>query len=418
MAREIGPGHFDIKSCTIQNYDKSKTTDISNLISSLTISEGINQVMISCVLNILDTTNLIDDFPIQGEELITVEIEDFYGTEHTYEFQVYKISGVQQDYASKKLIYSLSLYSIDFMRTEAFEVRKSYTGTIETTADDIYREYFTGNKEMFVEQTDGVQTLVIPALTPFESMLFLARKAYTQKSPSATFRFFETRDDFKLVTYEELISRVDRNNMPEEKTYTYYDPKTMESTPVESMKNLLAYQVTKRFNLLSEIRSGAMINRTLLLDLSKKTIEETEYKHYEERDEQESVDETQRPLHSSKFIEDFFTEENILQSSIVFKDTTKPESYYDEILPRRLSTNYYFNAINVYAQAYGSFKFNVGDVIKIDLPRPSAETGEVDDHETYSGFYIVESLKHKYEMSGRWIVDMNLIKDSLKGSGS
>lgn len=417
MAREIGAGHFDLKSCLIQNYDRSKTTDISNLITSFTITEGINQVMISCTLNLLDTTNLLDDFPIQGEELVTIEIEDFFGTEQSYEFQVYKISPVQQDYASKKLLYSLSMYSLDFMRTETFEVRKSYTGNIETTVSDIYAEYFTGNKDMDTEQTDGVQTLVIPALTPFESMLFLARKAYTQASPSATFRFFETRDDFKFVTYEELISRVDRNNIPEEKMYTYYDPKTMESTPEESMKNLLSYQVTKRFNLLSEARSGAMINRTLLLDLSKKTIEETEYKHYEERDGQKSVDVTQKPLHSSRFIEDFFTEDNILQSYIVFKDTTKPESYYDEILPRRVSTNYYFNAINVYAQAYGSFKFNVGDVIKIDLPRPSAETGDIEDHETQSGFYIVETIKHRYEMSGRWIVDMNLIKDSLKGTG-
>ena len=418
MAKEIGAGHFELKSCQIQNYDRSKTNDISELITGFTITEGIGQVMVSCVISVLDTTNLLDDFPIQGEELVTIELEDFFGTEQTYEFQVYKISPVQQDYASKKLMYSLSMYSLDFMRTEAFEVRRSYTGNIETTVSDIYEEYFTNNKDMDIEQTDGVQTLVIPALTPFETMLFLARKAYTQASPSATFRFFETRDDFKFVTYEELLARVDRDNIPEEKTYTYYDPKTIESTPAISMKNLLSYQVTKRFNLLGEFRSGAMINRTLLLDLSKKTIEETEYKHYEERDNQKSVDATQRPLHSSKFIEDFFTEDNILQSSIVFKDTTKPESYYEDILPRRISTNYYYNAINVYAQAYGSFKFNVGDVIKIDLPRPSAETGDIEEHETYSGYYIVETLKHKYEMSGRWIVDMNLIKDSLKGSGS
>jgi len=418
MSKEIGPGFFYVKSCIIENYDKTKATDIYDLILSFSISEGINQVMVSASVTILDTTNLIDEFPIQGEETITFVIEDFYGVEKTYEFQVYNIGQVNQDYASKKLTYTLSLYSKDFIFTESREIRRSFTNNIDTSVYQVYLEYFTQTKNIDIEITDGIQTLVIPALTPYETMMFLARKAYTDRSPSSTFKFFETRDDFKFITYDELIARVDKNNFPEDLIFTYIDPKVGISTPKESMKNLIDYKVTKRFNLLSEMRRGGMINKTLVLDLSKKTIEENVYKHYEGRDEQESVDDTQRPLHTTNFTREFFGDDNVLQSFIVFNDTTKPESYYNEILPKRVSSNYYFDMINVYAQAYGSFKIRVGDMIKIDLPNPNVATGNVEEHETYSGFFIVESINHQYDRGGQWIMNMNLIKDSLKGAGS
>lgn len=418
MSEEIAAGHFKVISCLLENYDRSKKLEIYGLVASFRITEGMSQVAMSATMAILDTQNLIDDFPLQGEEFVTFTIGDFYGTEKTYEFQVYAISPVEQDYASKKLTYSLALYTKDFLKTESTEIRRSYLGPIKRTAETIFDEYFSGDKPLDIETTDGTQTIVIPALTPFESLVFLARKAYTEKSPSATFRFFETRDDFKFVTYEELIARVDTNALSEDKIYTYYDPKLNNSTPAFAMQNLIDYKVTRRFNLLNEMRQGGMISRSVVLDLSKKTIEEPIYKHYESRSDQESVDENQRPLHSSRFIQDHFSDDNVIQSYIVFKDTTKPESYYESILPRRMSSNYYLNSIGIYAKAYGSFKINVGDIIQIDLPRPGAATGNVEEHDTYSGFYIVESLNHTYELGGDWKVEMNLIKDALKGSAA
>lgn len=407
-------GYYELRSVFMKNYDGSKDIELTRVVYNFRLVEGIDEGVIRAQISIVDSSNLIDAFPIRGEEFISITLADFYDVEKTYEFHVYSISPVKVDRSSSKQDYTLFLYSKDFVKTESTEIRRSYEDALSRTALTIYEEYFTGEKPLDLQPTDGTVPIVIPAMTPYEAMNMLAKKSYAQSTPSSIFKFFETRDDYKFITLEELISRVDRGSIPQEKIYTYEDPKLSESSPEVAMQNMISYTPFSRFNLMNEMRQGGMINGITRLDLSKKTIEEITYKHYENLDQYASTDGERRRYHSENFQRDFFGEDNILTRYIVFDDTTKPESYYDEILPKRISNNYYLSSISIGIEVYGSFKLNVGDLIEIKMPNPVVDTtGVTEEHDSISGYYLVNRMEHNLQEQ-TWTTNIILIKDALR----
>lgn len=413
MGEALKAGFYNIQECLLLNYDMSKKLDISNMIYKFVISEGIFQRIMQAQLSLFDTLNIIDGFPLLGEERVLLTIEDFYGEQKTYVFHIVSVgpvtvapNGVGQD-------YTLVLFSTEYVRSEANEIRRSFTGAPHLIAEKIHKEFLQTSKPFNYEFTAGSGTFVIPALTPFEAMDFLARKAYSSRNESSYFYFFETRDDYKFTTLEKLV----RDGYGQQVVrYNYVDPKQIGSLPVDAMNQLISYRNTRRFNLLEEMRSGSQVSRTLVVDLSKKTIEKKIYKHYEELNRTaRATGENFREYHTDKFNKEYFDEKNILGSWIVFNDTTKPESYYSDILPRRVASEYFYGSLNVTATIYGSWKANVGDIIELNIPDPETGSTEQNPHRTLSGRYIVESLTHTMDEDD-WRIEMNLIRDALGAS--
>src|SRR6056300_875078 len=126
MTDKVKAGFYNIQECLLFNYDKSKTLDISNMVYKFVISEGIFQRVLQAQLYLFDTLNIIDGFPLLGEEKIQLTIEDFYGEQKTYLFHITTVgpvsvssNGVGQDYA-------LFLFSTEYVKSEANEIRRSY----------------------------------------------------------------------------------------------------------------------------------------------------------------------------------------------------------------------------------------------------------------------------------------------------
>lgn len=414
MTDRIKAGFYNILECKIFNYDMSKQLEISNMIYRFAISEGIFQRVMQAQLSLYDTLNIVDGFPLLGEERVLLTVEDFYGEQKTYVFHITSIGPVSVGNNGVGQDYTLFLFSTEYVRSEANEIRRSFTGAPHIIAKDIHEEFLQTSKPFDYEFTAGSGTFVIPALTPFEAMDFLSRKAYSSSSESSYFYFFETRDNYMFTTFEKLVK--DSYNR-EVKTYDYVDPKQIGSTPKDSMYQLIDYKNTRRFNVLNEMRSGAQVSRTLVVDLSKKTIEKKIYKHYEELDRTtRATGNTTREYHTDKFNKEYFDEKNVLGSWIVFNDTTKPESYYSDILPRRVAAEYFYNALEVSVTIYGSWEANVGDIIELNIPDPETGSTEQNPHRTLSGRYIVESMNHVMD-EDEWKIKMNLIRDALGEAG-
>lgn len=408
MEEGLKAGFFKIKSCLLSTYDASKRLEISNMVYKFTISEGIFQTAIQASLSLYDTLNIVDGFPLRGEELISLEIEDFYGESETYLFHVISIGPVTVNSSGVGQDYVINLMSPEYVRTEATEIRKSYTGAPHMIGEEIHREYFQSTKRFNYEFTAGSGTYVIPAMTPFEAMDFLARKAYSSSNVSSYFYFFETREDFKFTTLENLITDGANNY----ETYNYVDPKQSGSLPAEAMKNIISYRNNSRFNVLEEMRAGAQISRTFTVDLALKTVNKDVYKHYEKLEETRHTEANFRQYHSDAFNRDFYSDDNVISSWIVFNDTTKPESYYADILPRRVASEYYYKTISLSVTLYGSWKLNVGDLVEINIPDPEVGTTTENPHRSLSGKYIVENLYHRMDENG-WRVEANLIRDTM-----
>ena len=87
MSDNIEPGGYILKKAELSNFDGSKVLQIGDLIDSIEIEENIVNVSIGATISIIDSANLIDSFPIIGEEYLKLEIEDFFGKVQEYHFQ-------------------------------------------------------------------------------------------------------------------------------------------------------------------------------------------------------------------------------------------------------------------------------------------------------------------------------------------
>lgn len=414
MAESKGPGDFQFKKMTLSNYSGSKSIDLSDLLYEISIEEKIDNVTIKGQISIIDSQNLLDNFPIIGEETLYMSIEDFYGHIQELNWHVTGISPIKILSKSSQQEYTLFFRSKDFVATEKTEIRRSFRTSLSETAQTVFNEYFETDKELDIEETSGEQTIIIPAKTPYETMMFLARKSFSVDNASSTYKFFESRDRFHYTTMERLIDKASNEKIEERQVFTFIDPKLVESKPEKSMRNFISYTPISRMNLINEMRSGAMVSKITLLDLAEKTVEETVYKHYENVENYAATDKTARKYHTDKFANDYFGEDNILQSYLVFNDTAKPSQFYEDIIPKRASNAFYMNNIVVQAESYGSWDIKLGDMINFLAPRVEVDDKQT-DHTTTSGWYLVTHITNRI-LGDEWKTTYVLVKTALKGT--
>ena len=413
MSDDIEPGGYIIKKAELSNFDGSKVLQIGDLIDSIEIEENIVNVCISATISIIDSTNLIDSFPIIGEEILKLEIEDFFGKLQEYDFHIYSVDNLVTNDPGTLQVYVLKLFSKDFIKTEAFEINQSYRGKLSDSVKSIYDERFISGKTIEIEETIGEHTVVVPSLTPIETILLMASKSLSDVYKSSNYLFFERKDKYFYGTHEKLFDE----GQETEKKYFYGTVNAdLESKPAQ-MRTIQSFSLNKRFNLLNEMRSGAAVSRVIKLDLATKTYENIDYKHYEKVDDYKHTDSVIRDYHTTRFNEEFFAKENITNEYLVYQDSTRQDQFYQDITSQRYSTSYYLNAISMYIQLFGENDLIIGDMIRLELKDLSAANDVKDSHKTLSGLYMISNIKSVYD-GDRWTMTVGLLKDSLKGEGA
>lgn len=412
----IEPGGYIVKKCELINYDGTKKIIIGDMITNMEIQEDISKVCIHGLLTIEDATDIIDSFPLLGEEQLVLEIEDFFKQTTTYNFHIYAVDTLVTNNTGTAQFYVMRMFSKDYIKSESVEISFSYRGRISEMVKTVYAEHFISRKPIEIEDTVGETVIVVPNLTPVETIMMLATKSFSDVYKSSNFLFFERKDKYFFGTHEKLFE----DGRLTEKKYYYSSVNSEIEDRAEQMNKIQNFSLNKRFNLIEEMRKGASISRVIKLDLATKTYENIDYKHYEKVKEYKHTDSVQQKYHTTKFNEEFFGDENITNKYLVFQDSAILDQAYQpyaDILSQRLSTAYYLNSILMYVDFYGANNMNVGDLIRLDLQELSSANDYVKPHKTLSGLYMVANLKSVYDGS-KWKMTAGLLKDALKGEGA
>jgi hypothetical protein len=413
MSDNIEPGGYIVKKCELSNYDGTKKISIGDMITNMEIQEDISKVSIHGLLTIADATNIIDSFPLLGEEQLVLEIEDFFKQTTTYNFHIYAVDTLVTNDLGTSQFYVMRMFSKDYIKSESVEISFSYKGRISEIVKSIYNEYFISKKAIEIEDTVGENVIVVPNLTPIETMMMMATKSFSDVYKSSNFLFFERKDKYFFGTHEKLFE----DGQSTEKKYYYSSVNADIEDRVAQMNKIQAFSLNKRFNLIEEMRRGAPISRVIKLDLATRTYENIDYKHYEKVKEYKHTDSVQQDYHTPKFNEEFFGDDNITNDYLVFQDSTRTDQTYQDMVSQRLSTSYYLNSILMYVDFYGANNMNIGDLIRLELQDLSSANDYVKLHKTLSGLYMVANLKSVYDGS-KWKMTAGLLKDALKGEGA
>jgi hypothetical protein len=421
MSGFVLPGYYKLISAVVTPLN-GDGIEILSLIPEFTIEESLDKDSIRGTASVYDNIGLLEDLPLRGEELLTIQIEDSLKNKVTHEFAIYKITDVNIKKTNDGLTYKIhfmSKYSFEAMFRRIIE---PFDDTISNIVKNVFQNYYPGPKQLIHEDTIGLFRCIVPNYTPMQTMNFLANRAYSRKSPSCSFRFFETTDNYYFVSDEYLINRFIENK-EEIKEFTFSDAVDKSGTEfLAQMKNLVDIKNSDRVNTAMDLASGSYRSNVIEIDLIKRQVtlpgksNKYEYNYQDAKKKYMSVSGKGEgeDSHTDEFINGYFTPENE-RRYIVIRDyddsgtqQLRGDQFIPEIVSNRLAYRHHLNHTIVYAKAHGRLDFSVGDIVNIKIPEFKM-TPNPQQNRQLSGYYMINDLTHVFNKDIHQ-TDMKLVK--------
>ena len=457
--KDIAPSHADVTKAELYTYDGSAMWDYTAKITEFTIQQSMNSLRYDGSLVCLDTEGLLETIPLRGEETMKLTIKGHdLGTELNLDVRIYKISNIIPTEANDG-----ALYTLHFMSKAAWNANKSvmvtsYKDDAAIIAKEIFDEYIAElknepesghpkggssnrtlpfstrrykfkedeSRQFYIQPSSNSIKLTIPRLTPPSALHFVATKAYSSPSPSCTYRFFETLENYYFATDEFFISDVKNDEI----VNLFYAPtasNTQEdaTAQVNRIDNLKI--LSNGTDTISDINSGGYRNKIHEIDLVRKTVnlkQPIEFNY----DDSKYIDmwgtarkSTDNP-HTEQFRNDTFDLDNA-KSFIVFKDyqsngdlssNLQSDRFLPQIIGNRVAYSHHLNSIVVSASLKGRIDLRPGQVANLDIKTLSGHDGL---NPIFSGRYLIQNTSHYRGTDDVLHTTIKLVKfDWSKGS--
>ena len=438
---EFSPSEFRITRAAITNYNGSKTEDLSgNFITRFSIDQAMDKVSWSGSLSIADATGFMEKFPLRAEEKLELWIKALdKGTTYKLLCRVHSITNIQPSSNSNMVTYDMNFVSETTFNASLKKITAPFRSSISGTAKAVFQLYFAPmgegnsldpedksrvlplatqrfpintkeeNRHAFFQPTVGVTKVIIPDLSPTEAMYFLAARAYNPDSPSQTFRFFETLENFYFCTDEYFLKGLKDNNVEK----FFYAPKA-DLTPENALSQVSRIEslqvISKGLHTSDDIYNGAYRNEVVEVDLVRRNLTINKFNF----DNAKYVDMEGKPKdlasnpHTEQFRQDIFTQENA-RRFMLFKTYQRPgdipsslhaNKHIPEIVHNRVSYFHHLNATVLAASLKGRMDLRPGQVINLDIKDLSqAEDGNVEINQSLAGRYLIQATNHSGEGS-------------------
>lgn len=453
MTNNITPSvnHFVVRRAIIQPHLMTKGInpgnnipfDISPLIVETVISEGMNQGPLMGYFKIVDGTGLLENYPLRGEERLTLEIEDAIKNVRVWDLFIYKIDNIEVSHSNRMLIYNLHFMTFQTFIGLNTIITKPYRGMIiSNIANDIFLKNFwresgdevfadnievnaantneifnTTRRPMISETTEGFTRLVIPRLNGIQAMHFLAARCFSHHSPSTSFRFFETSSCYYFISDEEVF----RRNLKDEK---HLFPMTFADNYVKGgpnfgfeFNNLTLFNNIRRVDTIEDIEQGAYKSQVIELDLfaARGSIRPDlsangDFDFYRDMKLYKTAEGNDIELndrHTKEFMNLYSRYDNAKQY-VVFKDwdegsdvsafQLRGEQYFKEIAKRRGPFRKHLESLTVTAQGPGRLDIIPGDIINLTIKDINSNTKQIQDNKQLSGNYLVIQITRKFAL--------------------
>ncbi len=425
------PGSFQIKQLLIYpapNSDVSRASiDMRNLTASMNIVESIGNESIRGSLDVLDSSGLLEHYPIRGEEKIYINVQDALENEWELHGFVYKVDNLKMSDTNDKLFYRLHFVSYQRFYSDKFRITSSHNDLVSNIANSVFSKYFREpssnmrndlNKGLVTESTEGQIRCVLPYYTPSQAMKFLESRSYSSTSPTCSFRFFERPDSFYFVSDEFLYRKAKDEDKIFEFTADDNIPQTG-GTFIQRMLNMNTVTNSNRFDTFDDLHGGTYRNKVVVMDIVNRTINlsEPSFNYMDARDSWFRGTDTARvDRHSDTFIEGTFNDENARRFMLV-KDYVEDnagqlrgEQFIPQIASNRLSYMKHLNSIRVTSKSPGRLDITCGDFIDLKVLDYYAAGADKTLNKQLSGIYLVESVTRSFNTKDIYTNNYTLLK--------
>lgn len=397
-------GEYRLITFEISNQDGTKKADIKNIIHTFSVIESMNENAVRGHAKIYDTTGLLYNFPLIGEENIRIVTRDYFGTEREDLMVSYAITDVRPPSKNNDDVLEFSLHFVSrdaFSSTKHF-VKKSMRGLVSTMAAEIFDEFYSDSKKKIrIETTSPQQVLVVPNMRPDDAMNFLSRRAYSEVDESSMFRFYENRDRFAFSTPGHNFREFPRDSL----TYKYTS--FVDNTPdgqLQRMRELISIDYGKVSDTASALVNGNYNTDILELDIINKRFTHNQFKYLDEYGNYTNPGGDEVKTRNTKEYMEKMSEDN--STSVIIRDygdtdvssfpQLKPETRAAKNWAHKFAYTHHYMDNRIRCSIYGRNDLVAGDYIILDLYKFMKITNSVEKDEEFSGHYVIDSIENLY----------------------
>lgn len=402
-------GDYSLSSVVISNTNNS--LDIKELISELSIYESVNSVSISAEIMVTDAKNILESFPIQGYETITITVST-KGITYKIPLILYKISN--RVFEEKSQIYIIHCISAESILNESsrFSVRfkNKYPHDI---VKSLLSEKLKTKKLIDIDLSLFHINFVNPNWRVFDLIAWLSRRTVPDANQnSCGYLFYETLNGFNYKSIDNLFYQSSSNvNNP----FIYAPANTNNQANKFRIVKLISPDYFDHFETL---RYGGFSHYIVKLDLNTRTKLTTkssinDYWKF-------STHLNKSPTYDSS-IQHQPTRVIIRPSSNnLFSDNENvivPDQI-NKLIDRAIYRYQTMDAISINIQIAGNLDIRVGKIYSVIIPSTNPDNSVDRDRQIdkrLSGNYMLHSLKTTINRTTSFTI-CKLVKDSFNDS--
>lgn len=434
----VTPSSFRVKNVQLFNH-KGELFEIQNIIVKVVITESIYSNTLVCKISVRDENNLMQEFPLIGQEKFVVSLSsrsetyDEEDTKLTFYVTEYPLYGKSRN--ARVQVYTFSGISEHAYLSRFKKISRSVKGLTSKIINDIVESDLKSDK--FRIQSDPITLFqgIINNQTPLSAIEWLRKKTYDDKQ--APYYFYENlKGVLQLESHTNLVSQKSYFDYINNADYDY-DPYS-EDDFLQRKHRILSITSDLKMGKIFQAVDGAYASENYYLNFGNKTFTSYTFSYNPKEDSEEK---DKRP----KLSENSIGGKNAISSQfnvVEDKIDLMPHAHEEYISTNEfafdgLAMNYNelkknskgvtkaylenMETITHDVRLFGDFNLNAGVMIELKIPKsvdPQVQRdllknnphGIFDEH--LSGKYLITSAIHTFE-DGEYFTDVKVKRDSF-----
>jgi hypothetical protein len=439
---EVNPLQVTVSDITIEKFGGKDKMSLMPQFVEIAVYQSLFEPSVTAEVAINDQIGLFTNYPLTGEELITVTYKQnsvssaALTIEKTLQFIIKNIRNITVSDRARSTLFVMDLVSPFFLQNTRKYVSHWYNDLIEKAASNLFDEYIAEDTQILyniykpfnTEETIKVRDLIVPNLRPYQGIQWLAKQAIA-KDPTNYFLylFYEDLDSFNFVTMQSLIEKgLNQRTDLRDKKYTYISDniiayKNPSNDPDEKLRLISNVIVNKRNSSIEKIIGGYYQNELFEINMLTKSYRSTVTELSEsDRDTKFSLE--RWPLNTPNYIhyvknEQTTNSEYANRIRYIINNWPEYSSKDGEQNPTfRLkfgNAAKYLNALNqidLTITVPANMEFKVGDVIWVDIPENHG-FNNVSFDLYISGLFVVVEVKQVLASGYQAATSLRIYKD-------
>ena len=384
--------------------------DVKLQVASIEVYEDIFSPFITGVITLYETLDLLNFFPLAGEEILTLAfhsptIDKLYYRNQKY--YIYKISEMTNT-GNSSTLYQLHFVSVEAIVDLNTKLSRAYGGRVSDIVKKILTEKYSLNtqKKIYIEDTSSVTKFVANYWSPMKCINYLTGTA-TNNSGVSNYVFFENSQGINFLSLDALYDLPVMHEFYQNNYIRDVNGAGSVRNPAKDYMKIQDLSVPEGFDYIDRSMGGMYSSQMISVDPVTKRYSNKLYNGNTNFDKIKHLN--KYSLISNKALA-------TAQQKIIYmpKHYGNFNGFTDvtnsSVIQQRTSLMKLADAFKVSIRVLGRTDYTVGQKVYLNIP--SKDPKDTDDlDKMMSGNYIIAAMAHNINKKSHDI-DMELIKDT------